>query len=446
MSFLIDKQTIEDLNLLGKYKPNAVFGMFNQVKTAGGERLLESYFRSPLTDADAINKRAALFSRFVEINRKFPVSGASMELLENYLGSGGSGHRLAAPLTVLGKRIALGIGLNKDFHQFAESFYQGVEALNALRLCFSDIMSAQGGLPDSSFDAACRVLHQPELKWLEVESGKRRLPLGRLIRYDNLLRFHLRQEMEKVLEAVYRLDLCIAVAATARERGWVFAHALPATSDCMRINDCRHPGIKKAVGNTVSMSHENNVLFLTGANMAGKSTFMKSFAIAVFLAHMGFPVAAASMEFSVRDGLYTSINVPDNLEQGFSHFYAEVRRVKMVAETVSSGKRMVVIFDELFKGTNVKDAYDATLSVTEAFAAYRKCCFIISTHIIEVAVPLEEHCSNLQFVYLPTVMNGTVPGYTYTLKKGVTADRHGMTIIENEGIVDIIRKRKPVLS
>ncbi len=59
--------------------------------------------------------------------------------------------------------------------------------------------------------------------------------------------------------------------------------------------------------------------------MAGKSTFMKSFAIAVFLAHMGFPVAADSMEFSVRDGIYTSINVPDDLQQGFSHSYAEVQ-------------------------------------------------------------------------------------------------------------------------
>ncbi len=57
----------------------------------------------------------------------------------------------------------------------------------------------------------------------------------------------------------------------------------------------------------------------------------------------------------------------------------------MVAETVSSGKSMLIIFDELFKGTNAKDAYDATSSVTEAYAVYRKCCFIISTHIIEVA-------------------------------------------------------------
>ena len=90
--------------------------------------------------------------------------------------------------------------------------------------------------------------------------------------------------------------------------------------------------------------------------MAGKSAFMKSFGVAVYMAHMGFPVAAEMMEFTVQDGLYTSINVSDNLNMGYSHFYAEVLRVKFVASEVAAGKNMVIILDELFKGTNVKDA------------------------------------------------------------------------------------------
>ncbi|MBO9633936.1 MAG: DNA mismatch repair protein [Chitinophagaceae bacterium] len=442
MSFLIDKQTTEDLNLLGKFKPNAVFGMFNKVKTAGGERLLENWFRHPLTDADAINQRSAMFRQFGELGIDFPVSGASIEMMENYLNSGAPGNRFAAPLTVMGKRVAFTLGLNKDFRQFQASFHETIEVLNKLRSCFNGMADKHRDLLKGDLEDACKTLNLPELKWLKEEAGRKDLPLTSLIRYDNILRFHLREKMDQVLQAVSLLDGAIAVAHTAKERGFVYAHALPQEANCIRIDDCRHPGIKKAIGNSVTISHENNVIFLTGANMAGKSTFMKSFAIAVFLAHMGFPVAARSMEFSVRDGIYTSINVPDDLEQGFSHFYAEVRRVKMVAETVSSGKYMLVIFDELFKGTNVKDAFDATLSVTEAFAAYRKCSFIISTHIIEVASALDERCDNLQFVYLPTIMDGQVPKYTYRLQSGVTEDRHGMMIIENERIIDIIRKKK----
>lgn len=176
--------------------------------------------------------------------------------------------------------------------------------------------------------------------------------------------------------------------------------------------------------------------------MAGKSTLMKSFGIAVYMAHMGFPVAAGSMRFTVQDGMYTSINVPDNINMGYSHFYAEVLRVKKVAIEVSLSKRLVVIFDELFKGTNVKDAYDATYAVTSALAKRHACSFMISTHIIEVGHELGKNCDNATFAYLPTVMNGSVPTYTYKLEPGITNDKHGMIIINNERIVELIREVK----
>ena len=174
--------------------------------------------------------------------------------------------------------------------------------------------------------------------------------------------------------------------------------------------------------------------------MAGKSTFMKSFGVAVYMAHIGFPVAAEKMEFTVQDGLYTSINVSDNLNMGYSHFYAEVLRVKFVASEVAAGKNMVIILDELFKGTNVKDAYDATVAVIEAFSIHQNCSFIISTHILEAGQTLHEKCPHFKFAYLPTVMEGRIPRYTYRLTDGITADRHGMQIITNEHIVDIIRE------
>jgi DNA mismatch repair ATPase MutS len=123
---------------------------------------------------------------------------------------------------------------------------------------------------------------------------------------------------------------------------------------------------------------------------------------------------------------------------GLSHFYAEVLRVKMVAEEVSKEKDLVIIFDELFKGTNVKDAYDATLAVTAAFSEFRNCFFIISTHIIEAGEVLQTQQANIQMLYLPTIMNGNIPAYTYKLQPGISSDRHGMMIIENEGILEML--------
>jgi DNA mismatch repair ATPase MutS len=99
---------------------------------------------------------------------------------------------------------------------------------------------------------------------------------------------------------------------------------------------------------------------------------------------------------------------------------------------------LVVLFDELFKGTNVKDAYDGTLAVTEAFSHYRRCAFIISTHIVEVGEALRKRRDNIAFACLPTVLENGRPRYPYTLTAGIAADRVGMTIIENEGIIDMI--------
>ena len=94
----------------------------------------------------------------------------------------------------------------------------------------------------------------------------------------------------------------------------------------------------------------------------------------------------------------------------------------------------------------VKDAYEATVELTTAFAERRNSMFVISTHIIEAGDILKQRCDNINFVYLPTLMEGSVPVYTYTLEKGITADRHGMVIINNEGILDILTNGKPKLT
>lgn len=149
--------------------------------------------------------------------------------------------------------------------------------------------------------------------------------------------------------------------------------------------------------------------------MAGKSTLMKAFAIAVYLAHMGFPVPAKGMKFTPYDGIYTSINVPDDLNKGYSHFYAEVLRVKKVAQSISSNKELLVIMDELFKGTNVKDAYDGTVAIVDAFSK-RKGAFIIATHIMEAGETLRENNNKLFFKFLPTILEERVPTYPYILE------------------------------
>ncbi len=430
--FEADQQTLADLNLTGKYRPGSIFSLFNQVKTAGAERLLEEMFNKPLVDADAINLRV---SRLQDLQRRqltFPFTRQQLVLVEDYLRAGAGGRLATMTYQFRLKLLAVVV---KDERYAAVA--QGVQAVMGFILdcrTFFQLFDGSAGPWKAEVQTAREILDDARLRELPLDGMSWRM----VARYHYLFGHVLHREIGQLCATLYQLDLGIAVGNVGRERGFTWARARRAEDNVFHAAALRHPGLDKAVGNSMAFGADSNVLFLTGANMAGKSTLMKSFGIAVYLAHMGFPVAAKDMEFSVKEGLYSSINVPDDLSLGYSHFYAEVLRVKKVAEAVSGGRNLVVIFDELFKGTNVKDAYDATLSVTAAFAGYQKCWFVISTHIIEVGETLRQQSDNLQFAYLPTVMDGVIPRYPYILEKGITSDRHGMLIIGNEGILDML--------
>ncbi|MBO9632550.1 MAG: DNA mismatch repair protein, partial [Chitinophagaceae bacterium] len=99
-----------------------------------------------------------------------------------------------------------------------------------------------------------------------------------------------------MFELIYKLDVCIAVSDVARTKGFSYATALPKEAAVFKVEELFHPALEKPVANSIGLSRGNNLIFLTGANMAGKSTFMKSVGIAAYLAHMGFPVAAREMQ------------------------------------------------------------------------------------------------------------------------------------------------------
>ena len=445
MSFIADKQTVSDLNLLGKYKPSSIFSLFNQVVTAGGERLLQEMFHHPLSSHEEINKRSKLFRYFQDLDLEFPFIKSDFILAENYLALGAAGNYPSVIADLLSKKLTASFLHDGQFEQISMGLAAAIRMLNSFR---SFLLSQSAGQQKSGkgipgpyaveVDKILSIFYRPELSWLEKENGNLSMSLLKVAKYHYMLQHTLQKNMEDILHSIYELDVFIAVSKTAKVKGFGYATASPGGQNLLQIEGLRHPALAKGIANTLLFSKDQNMLFLTGANMAGKSTLMKAFGIAVYLAHMGFPVAAEEMQFSVMDGLFSSINVPDDLNMGYSHFYAEVLRVKQVAEEVSAGKNLVVLFDELFKGTNVKDAFDATLSVTRSFSEYRNCFYVISTHIIEVGEALQADTQNLRFAYLPTVMEGSKPRYTYLLEEGITTDRQGMMIIENEGILAIL--------
>lgn len=442
MSFSTDKQTLEDLNLLGKYKQHSIFSLFNKVITPGGEKLLSAMFQHPLSYPDEINRRSSVFRYFQQKALTFPFSSDQFTGMTTFLeGSSGNSY-FAVQANLFRKKVLSDVVKDAEYDLIKVGLQQTIDAL-------TDGNKFLENFTDGDIDNPCftqveklkKLLGDKRLQELKEQAVVDMWGLPKVARYVYLLRSVLRSELEYMIEAFQEIDVYIAVGNLAASHNFTYARAQPDEQNILTASELRYPAMNKAVANTVSLQQENNLIFLTGANMAGKSTLMKTFGIAVYLAHMGFPVAAKEMSFSVKQGIWTSINVPDNLDKGLSHFYAEVLRVKTVAEEVSQAKNLVIIFDELFKGTNVKDAYDATLTITAAFADYRNCLFIISTHIVEAGEALQKEKENIRFLYLPTVMEGKVPTYTYKLQQGISADRHGMMIIENEGILDMLETK-----
>jgi DNA mismatch repair ATPase MutS len=205
------------------------------------------------------------------------------------------------------------------------------------------------------------------------------------------------------------------------------------------VTDSFHPALDNPIPNSFSFEHDSGLCFVTGPNMSGKSTFLKTIGILIYLSHLGLPVPAKKLRISIFDGIFTTINLADNLNLGYSHFYSEVKRVKDIALKINSKKNIVVIFDELFRGTNVKDAFDASLMIISALSKIRDNFFFISTHILEVA---EELCNNNSITYrcFESDLIDSQPVYDFKIKPGISKERIGMLIIKNEHIPDILNE------
>ncbi|TCC98836.1 MutS-related protein [Pedobacter hiemivivus] len=431
MSFIIDKQTLNDLEIPGKKGKRSVQSLFNETKTKGGAEQITELFQYPLDSAIAIKKRLDSFKFFSELDEQFPINVVNLDLAEQYL-------------------------LNTDertlLNREKDSFLQGIKDLiqpnsqnQLLILAIKAIL-----IIGKELDVFLKKIEKRALTsvfgetFLELESLRDIIPVcenpkwKQLTEFDRYFRFEKREHLLRLLTLIYSLDVNMTVPRVAKIQKFVFPTVSDQSGSVLEIQGLRHPHLKGAITNDIIAGCDENLIFLTGVNMAGKSTFMKSFGIAVFLAHLGFPVPASRMTFSVFDGLLTTINLSDNLSVGHSHFYAEVVRVRKMAEFIQKGKKMVIIVDELFRGTNVKDAFDATVAIASAFSKKDTSVFMISTHIIEAGKVLGESHPTISFVFLPTIMKEGRPVYTYRLLKGISSDRHGMLIVENEGILELL--------
>jgi DNA mismatch repair ATPase MutS len=436
MNFELDKQTIRDLEIFGNEKsPLSIHRFYNHARTMGGKKYLFELMQSPLTDIDEIHQRKEAIKFICETEFELTINSTQFDFIDHYLN-----------LNIIPLR-------NNFLDAYFDSFsYQikpkndyyiiqaGVRQLTFLFQHLDKKLKSISGykLPsalDKEFEKIKKYIAYQEIK--EALTAKEKISCVKLNRFDWLFRKKYKIELLEVIQTIYTLDAYISVAKTAKLQGLCFADYLAASKPSITITGLFHPLIEKAVPYEVVIDDTKNMCFLTGPNMAGKSTFLKSIGLSIYLSHLGFPVPARQMKTTIFNGIITTINLTDNLNLGYSHFYSEVRRVKETALKIKEKGNMFVIFDELFRGTNVKDAFDASLIIIKSFAKISNCMFCISTHITEVAKELMD-VENIQFNYFESKLENDTPVYSYKLLKGISHERLGMLIIKNEKIIDIL--------
>lgn len=202
---------------------------------------------------------------------------------------------------------------------------------------------------------------------------------------------------------------------------------------CFEAEDLGHPLILKGrVTNDVSIPEGGRALLITGSNMSGKSTLMRAIGVNVVLSQAGAPVCAARMSVSPLN-LRTSMRMSDSLEQGVSHFYAELRKLKAVLDACGSDVPVLFLLDEVLHGTNSRERQIGARWVLSELLR-NGAIGAVSTHDSGLCTLPEPLMSAVQQVHLREVTEGAEMTFDYKLRPGPVQSGNALRLMRSLGI------------
>jgi DNA mismatch repair ATPase MutS len=435
----VDWQTLQDLGIL---KPEgfqaSLFDWANFTRTTGGAHLLKERFRHPLSDIQPLR----------ETQEAVAWLAGHAELFDSLLG--GSAwltieHYVESPIVALDYPNRLFLWLDSWWMRrlHADLFREVSAALSmaqALSRQATAVAEALAPLPlptlmESWRAALQECVDEPSLARLRTSREVHLLRAPRVLSLDRALRTRDFAPLTKLASLAYQIDALRSLALATRDHGLTFPDFLEDGPPRVEIEGLYHPLLDAPVGNPLHIHPDGRLVFLTGPNMAGKSTYLRAAGLAVYLAQIGMGVPARSCRITPFACLFSGINTTDNLRLGQSYFYREVRRVREVVDILAGGTPAFVLFDEMFKGTNLKDASDACLAVLSGFVGCETSAFVVASHIAELATGIEKLAGVQLLHFGAEVRNGT-PVFEYRVSRGASEQRLGMLILEREGVLE----------
>ena len=437
----LDDHTISELEIFESKDGASLFQFCNLTRTKGGESVLMQRMRRPWADADRIRETQRSIAFIMENRQSFEqFDGGNLGFVTGNI----EAYRHAAlPVIVQNNFVEFTYGVmwlyaSDAYH--VSKISRGVvlmrKLLQTLRnfLAQPELASVAGELAPLLKKTRALLDSGPLSAVSDEKPGMGLKKLWLLLRHDQLFRVLEADMISRLLSLVYEIDALVAMADCTRRHKFI----LPAVEEgplSIYAEGLVHPYVRNAVANPVELDQQHRGLFLTGPNMAGKTTYLRAFATGLYLAHLGMGVPASLFRFVPIQQLISSISISDNLHSGVSYFRAEALRVKDVADAIMAGDRVVAIMDEPFKGTNVKDTLEASLEILIRFSAMSNLLFMFSSHQIELAEQLQ---GPIAFRYFSAVESGEKLSFDYRLRAGVATQRIGMRVLREEGVFHVL--------
>ena len=217
------------------------------------------------------------------------------------------------------------------------------------------------------------------------------------------------------------------------EPGWTFPEIVPGYF-FIEGKEVGHPLIikNKRVNNYIDIKHDGELMLVTGSNMAGKSTYLRSVGVNVILAMAGSPVCATYFKVS-HVQVISSMRITDNLAESTSTFYAELKKLKTIIEKVNTGEKVFILLDEILRGTNSLDRHTGSVALIKQLIKHHAAA-IIATHDLELAKIKDEYPDSIINYHFDVQVSNDELYFDYKLKPGVCNSLNASILMKKIGI------------
>jgi DNA mismatch repair protein MutS len=435
----IDKISFNDISIFHTEEEFSIFHRLNFTKTVGGKEWLRRFFSEPHHDLKRITGTQNIIKTLLLHIDDWPteITNGTIIMIDKFLD-----YQLDPvpesqnTLNSYAYKILHGqdYSMVKYSVKHFSDFYRGLKKLM--------LLLSETELPGNlSFylERIKAIFKELPLKKLADTSPDEKFTVQQNLYYAFHLRNRYKTDTLELIEIFSRLEAWYSMAMAVKTFDLKFPTFIEQDEPFFKAEGLYHVLLQNPVAYDLLLKPNQNFLFLTGANMAGKSTMIKAIGSSVFLAHIGMGVPARNMELTLFDGLLSNINVSDNIAKGESYFFNEVQRIKNTIYKINDGKKWLVLIDELFKGTNVQDAMKCSLTVIKGLIKIKNSLFILSTHLYEIGEELKNY-PNISFKYFETNVMDDQLEFSYQLKEGISNDRIGYVILRREKVVEMLEK------